>query len=156
MRRTTQTVECAATTQKARGVDLFTHTEQLLGRLGGPLSFRFLIQPSIAAVIGIVNGVSDAKAGRPAYFLSIFTDARRRREHLLECWDAIWKVFLVAAVLDVIYEIRVFKLIYVGETVIVATALAVVPYVLVRGPANRLARFWLRPPHGNGDADVTR
>jgi hypothetical protein len=120
--------------------------DHLLGRLGGPLSFRFLIQPSVSALIGIAAGVSDAKAGRPAYFFSIFTDAPHRRERLRECWSAIWKVFLVATVLDIVYEIIVFKTVYPGETLIIAVVLAVVPYMVVRGPANRLARLWLSPP----------
>lgn len=109
------------------------------------MSFRFLLQPSVAALIGIAAGFRDAQAGRPAYFLSIFTDAKNRGTRLRECWSAIWKVFLVAAILDLVYEIMVFKTIYLGQTVIVATVLAVVPYVLLRGPANRLARLWVRP-----------
>jgi hypothetical protein len=120
--------------------------DHLLGRLGGPMSFRFVVQPTVAALIGIFAGVRDARAGRPAYFLSIFTDAAHRRERMRECWSAIWKVFLVAAILDIIYELRVFKTIYLVETAIVAIVLAVVPYVLVRGPANRLARLWVHPP----------
>jgi hypothetical protein len=127
--------------------DLFTRVwENILGRLGGPLSFRFLIQPSISALIGIIAGVRDAQAGRPAYFLSIFTDAPHRRERLRECWGAIWKVFLVAAALDIVYEILVFKTVYPGETLIVAIVLAVIPYVAVRGPANRIARLLVRRP----------
>ena len=117
--------------------------DNLLGRLGGPLSFRFLIQPTVAALVGIVAGVRDAQAGRPAYFYAIFTDAVHRSARLRECWRAVWKVFVVAAMLDIVYEIIVFKTIYPGETLIVAFSLAVVPYVVVRGPANRIARLWL-------------
>jgi hypothetical protein len=124
--------------------DVFARAwDNLLGRLGGPLSFRFLIQPTVAALVGIVAGVRDAQAKRPAYFLAIFTDAVHRSDRLCECWRAVWKVFVVAAMLDIVYEIIVFKTIYPGETLIVAFALAVVPYVVVRGPANRIARLWL-------------
>ena len=86
----------------------------------------------------------DAQAGRPAYFFAIFTDAVHRSDRLRECWGAVWKVFVVTAILDTIYEIIVLKTIYPGETLIVAVALAVVPYVVVRGPANRITRLWLR------------
>lgn len=126
--------------------DLLTRGwDQLHGRLSGPLSFRFLIQPAVSAFIGIIAGARDAQAGRPAYFFAVFTDAVHRRERLRECWRAIWRVFLVAAVLDIIYEIIVFKTVYLGETLIVAMVLSVIPYVLVRGPTNRIARLW-RPP----------
>jgi hypothetical protein len=50
-------------------------------------------------------------------------------------------------VLAITHAIIVFKRIYPGETLIVAAALAVVPYVVVRGPANRIARLWLRDPN---------
>jgi hypothetical protein len=125
--------------------DIFARAwDNLLGRLGGPLSFRFLIQPAVAALVGIVAGVRDAQAGRPAYFYAIFTDTAHRSDRLRECWGAVWRVFVVAAMLDIVYEIIVFKTIYPGETLIVAFSLAVVPYVVVRGPANRIARLWLR------------
>jgi len=116
----------------------------LVGRFGGPLSFRFLIQPTVSALIGIIAGVRDAQAGRPAYFFSIFTDTIHRAERLRECWGAVWKVFLVATILDIVYEILVFKTVYPGETLIVATVLTVIPYVLVRGPTNRITRLGLR------------
>jgi hypothetical protein len=127
--------------------DLFTRVwDNILGRLAGPLSFRFLIQPTVSALIGIIAGVRDAQAGRPVYFFAIFTDAVHWKERLRECWAAVWKIFLVAAILDIVYEILVFKTVYPGETVIVAVVLAVIPYMLVRGPANRVARLWLRRP----------
>lgn len=126
--------------------DLFTRAwDHILGRLGGPLSFRFLIQPAVSALIGIIAGVRDAQAGRPAYFLAIFADAAHRSERLRECWGAVWKVFVVAVILDVAYEVLVFKTVYPGETLIVAIVLAVIPYVIVRGPANRLARLLHKP-----------
>ena len=120
-----------------------------MGRLSGPLSFRFLIQPAISAAIGILAGIRDAQRGAPTYFLAIFSDPAHRRARIMECWAAIWKVFLVAAILDIIYELVVFKTVYPGETVVVAIALTVIPYVVVRGPANRIARLWVRrPPAG--------
>jgi len=103
-----------------------------------------LIQPTVSALIGIIAGVRDAQAGRPAYFFSIFTDTIHRAERLRECWGAVWKVFLVATILDIVYEILVFKTVYPGETLIVATVLTVIPYVLVRGPTNRITRLGLR------------
>ncbi len=36
--------------------------------------------------------------------------------------------------------------VYPGETFVVAVVLAVIPYTIVRGPANRIARLWIRTP----------
>jgi hypothetical protein len=49
-------------------------------------------------------------------------------------------VFIVAVVLDVVYQIIVQKFVYPGETIIVAIILAIVPYLLVRGPVDRIVR----------------
>jgi hypothetical protein len=50
------------------------------------------------------------------------------------------KVFILAVVLDSIYQLIVHRGVYVLELLITATVLAIIPYVLVRGPVNRIAR----------------
>ena len=57
---------------------------------------------------------------------------------LRNLWRIAGKVFLVAVVLDVIYQIVVFRWVYPVETLIVATILALVPCMVVRGVGNRL------------------
>jgi hypothetical protein len=45
--------------------------------------------------------------------------------------------------MDAIYQATVLKTFYPGEAVIVAILLAFVPYLLLRGPVARVARWWL-------------
>jgi hypothetical protein len=52
------------------------------------------------------------------------------------------KVFIVAVTLDVIYELIVYRWVYPGRALIVATVLAVVPYLLIRGPLTRIVRYF--------------
>ncbi len=49
-------------------------------------------------------------------------------------------LFIVAFVLDVIYQLVAHRWVYPVQSLIVATLLAVVPYTLVRGVSNRIAR----------------
>jgi hypothetical protein len=49
------------------------------------------------------------------------------------------KVFIFAVVLDVVYQWIVLKFVYPGEVIIVAFILAIVPYLILRGIANRIA-----------------
>jgi hypothetical protein len=49
------------------------------------------------------------------------------------------KVFVVAVLIDIAYQWIVFRWVYPLEALVVAFLLACVPYLLVRGPANRLA-----------------
>ena len=50
------------------------------------------------------------------------------------------KLFLAAVVLDVIYQVVVLRWFYPVQALVVAVVLAVVPYLLVRGLANRIGR----------------
>lgn len=111
-----------------------------LGRVSGPMWVRFLIQPAVAAVLGVRAGLRDVRLGRPPYLWTIFHDASARHELLREGWKDIAKVFVMAAVMDAIYQLAVFRWIYVGEMLIVACLLAAVPYLLIRGPVNRVRR----------------
>lgn len=55
------------------------------------------------------------------------------------------KIFIIAIILDPVYQVRVQSTIYTGEILIVAFALAIVPYLMLRGPINRLVQLWRKP-----------
>jgi hypothetical protein len=61
---------------------------------------------------------------------------------MLASWHAIMKVVVLAVVLDTVFQIIVLHWFYPLETLIVVLAVAVVPYLLVRGLFNALARIW--------------
>ena len=113
--------------------------ENLGGRIGGPMSLRLLLQPTIATVLAIKSGLADARTGKPAYLWSVLTNSEGRHELLRSGWKSVAKVFTMAVVLDVVYQLIVNRWVYPLESVIVAFVLACVPYLLVRGPVNRIA-----------------
>ena len=114
--------------------------EDLVGRVSGPMKFRLLLQPVMAAIFAIRAGLKDAKEGKPAYFWAIFTEPALRRDLIKEGWLAVGKVFIIAIIIDAIYQYVVFRWFYPGEAIVVAAILALVPYLLIRGPVNRIAR----------------
>lgn len=116
--------------------------ENLFGRLDGPLHFRFILQPLMAFVFAAIDGVKDAKVGKPAYFWAVATNPAHRKELLKDAWKHVGKIFIIAVILDVLYQLKVHHMIYPGETLFVAFALAIVPYLVLRGPVNRLLRLW--------------
>jgi hypothetical protein len=125
--------------------DLFARMWLNLGdRVGGPMTFRLILQPTMAALLALRAGLKDAREGQAAYLWSVFTDPVNRADLLREGWKSIARVFLLAVIMDVIYQLIVFGWIYPGEALLVAILLAVVPYVLIRGPVNRIARQWRR------------
>lgn len=115
--------------------------EDLIGRIGGPMSFRLVLQPAMAIFFAVRDGLQDARRGRPAYLWTLFTDPAHRWALLREGWKAVARVLVLAVVMDAIYQLLVLRWFYPGEAVIVAFVLAVVPYVLIRGSVNRIARL---------------
>lgn len=112
----------------------------LFERLDGPLHFRFIIQPLVAAAFAFRDGARDARKGYPAYGWALFTDPEHRQVLLQDGWKGISKVFIVAAVLDLIYQAIALHTFKLDAALIVACLLALLPYILLRGPVNRLMR----------------
>jgi hypothetical protein len=124
--------------------------DDLIGRIGGPMSFRLLLQPTMAMIFAIRDGLKDAREGRPAYFYSLFTEPENRRSRLREGFKAVSRVFALAIIMDLIYQVIILRWFYPLQALIVAFVLAFLPYILVRGPVNRIARFLKRPPEARG------
>ena len=112
----------------------------LIGRLHGPLTFRLILQPAMSVFYAFRDGLKDGRENRPPYFWTIFTDSAARRELLAEGWKAVGRVILLGVVMDVLYQVIVFRWLYPTELIIVVVLLAVVPYVALRGPINRVGR----------------
>jgi hypothetical protein len=117
--------------------------DDLLGRADGPLTFRLILQPAMAIAFAIRDGLKDARAGRSPYLWTVCSDATERRSLIKDGWRAVAKIFVMALVIDAIYQFIVRRWFYPGEALIVAFVLAMVPYALARGPVNRIARLWL-------------
>ena len=113
--------------------------ENMIDRVTGPMHFRVFLQPVMASIFAVLDGLKDAKAGRPPYFWSLVTDPTHRSEMVKSGWKSVGKVFILAAVLDVVYQYIEQKWVYPVEVLIVAVLLAIVPYLLLRGLVTRLA-----------------
>jgi hypothetical protein len=114
--------------------------DELIDRADGPLTLRLILQPAMAAFFAIRAGMKDAREGRPAYLWSLVKDPEHRRHLLRDGWKDVSKVFLMAAVLDAVYQVIAIHRIRPLQLVLVPCVLALIPYLLLRGPASRLAR----------------
>jgi hypothetical protein len=110
----------------------------LIARITGPMKFRLLLQPAMAVFFAVRGGFQDARKGEPPYFWGLFTDRGQREAMLKNGWKSVGKVFVLAIVLDAIYQFIELRWFYPGEAILVAIILAIVPYVLIRGPVNRI------------------
>lgn len=114
--------------------------ENLVGRAHGPMMFRTVLQPAVAIFFAVRAGLRDAPTDRAPYFWGLVYDPRSRREMLRDGWHDVSKVFVLAMVLDVVYQLIVSRWVYPAEVIIVAVVLALVPYLLLRGLVTRIAR----------------
>jgi len=121
--------------------------ENIGGRVGGPLTFRLILQPMVAVAFAIEAGLRDARNHRPPYFWTILTNPNERRALIRQGWQAVAKVFVLAVFIDVVYQVMVFHWVYPGELLIIAFLLSCAPYLLVRGPANRIATAFRERRH---------
>jgi hypothetical protein len=112
-------------------------------RPGGSMSFRFVLQPVMAAIAAFHDGFKDARQGRGAYLWSILTSPAESGGRLREGLVATARIILLGLGMDAIYQATVLKTFYPGEMVLVAVLLAFLPYLFLRGPISRFATWWL-------------
>jgi hypothetical protein len=114
----------------------------LVERPSGPMAFRFVLQPLMAASTGIYDGLRDARTGRSPYLWIVLRQRRERAASLREGINATARIILLGVAMDVIYQFAVLKTFYPVQALIIALLLGYVPYVLIRGPVARIARRW--------------
>ena len=122
--------------------------ENLANRVTGPLQFRLILQPAMALFFAFRDGIRDARQGTPPYFWRLFTQPERWREWLRSGWKSIGRVFLLAVIIDAIYQFIELRWFYPGEALVVAFVLACIPYLLICGPVNRIVRARLQRARG--------
>jgi hypothetical protein len=119
--------------------DFFTRFfENLVGRVYGPMHFRLILQPLMAIIFATRDGIKDAREGRAPFFWALFTNPEHRRDMLRNGWKSVGKIFIIAIILDAVYQYIELKWFYPAEALVVACILAFVPYLLLRGLVNRL------------------
>jgi len=120
--------------------DVFARAwEQLTGRLTGPMWVRFVVQSSVGIFLGVRAGLRDAAAHRRAYLAAFVTTASARRALLRDMWKDVARLCLLAFTTDVVYQVAVLQRFYPLQALVVMGLLAIVPYLLVRGPVTRIA-----------------
>ena len=123
--------------------------DNFVARPSGPLNLRFYVQPTMASLLALRAGIQDAREGRQGYLWAMLTRPERRLQLLHEGWRGAMTPFLLAIALDCVYQLMIVRFVYPLELLFTATVLALVPYALLRGPFNRLARPFLpaaQPP----------
>ena len=83
----------------------------VVARPGGPMTFRFILQPAMAAIVALWDGIVSTA-----------------------------RILILGIVMDVVYQLVFLGEFYPAEAALIAILLAFVPYALLRGPIGRVAR----------------
>ncbi len=78
---------------------------QLIDRLRGPLNFRLVIMPTVVTVLALRAAWKDFREGRPAFLGVLIKDPVERSRLFRSALKDIGKIFIVAIVLDTVYQV---------------------------------------------------
>jgi len=119
-------------------LSLKTLLDELAARVSdGPMQFRFVVQPVMAAILGTRDGFADAKTGTPPFVMALMLRQvdRRTVQHALR---RLALPILIASLIDAIIQFVMFQLVRPLTALIVGTVLMGLPYATARGFANRI------------------
>jgi len=106
-----------------------------------PMKFRFILQPTMAAIAAIRDGLKDARTGRIPFLAAMLRYPEKRIERLDEGLNATARVIIFALVMDAVYQIIVLQRFYPNEALIIALLLAFVPYAIIRELVVRIQHY---------------
>ena len=116
----------------------------LIARPDGPMRFRFVLQPAMAAIAAIHDGRSDARLGRTPYLMTVLRNPQERIGRLRDGLNATARIILLGLTMDIIYQALVLRTFYPDEALVVALLLAFVPYLIIRELVVRIVRMRIR------------
>lgn len=114
--------------------------QDVLARLSGPGKLRFILQPTVAIMLGVRSGIKDALAGIPPFLWALAFHGPHRRELLQSTIASIRDLVAIAILLDVISQFLLFGDVRPGAALLVGPVLIMPPYVLARTLTNLIAR----------------
>ena len=112
--------------------------EDIPKRLAGPGRFRFILQPLIATILGIRNGLGDARAGRPPYLWGMVFHRNLRSELVRTGLATLVNLLLMGILLDSLFQWVILGVSYPGAALVVGPVLIMAPYAIARALSNRL------------------
>jgi len=123
------------------GIYLFSQAffEDIPKRLVGPGRFRFVLQPLMAVILGVLSGLADARAGRPPYLWGILFHRHLRGDLVRTGFSTTVNLLLMGILLDTVFQRIILGVAHPGAALIIGPILIGTPYAIARALSNRLA-----------------
>jgi hypothetical protein len=120
--------------------------QRFIERLTGPMHVRFIVQPVMAIILGIRDGLRDAREGRTPFLQDLCTRPEGRAGKLKETLVRLLIPLIVAIMLDAVVQYMLFERVRVLGAIVVGTLIMGLPYSIARGITNRIASARLHSP----------
>ena len=114
--------------------------DDVVSRFTGPGRFRFVIQPTVAILLGTIGGKRDATAGRPLFLWSIIYRKEGWKETMKDGFDTISIMLLFGILADIVFQYILFGMVHIVPALLLGPLLITIPYALARGTSNRIFR----------------
>ena len=111
----------------------------IVARPGGAMTFRFVLQPSMAGIAALRDGINHARLGRPPYLSAVIRGIEGRGSRLWEGIISTARILILSVLMDIFCQLIFLSTFHPAESVPIAILLAFVPYALLRGPIKRAA-----------------
>ncbi len=122
--------------------------DYILELIAGPGTFRFVIQPVLAILLGVRDGRNDAKSGVSPFLYTLLFGSGKRTDTLKTGLGAVALPLIIAVALDSILQVYIFGVWRLQWALVVGVCLVGIPYVLARGITNRLLTRFQHSPAG--------
>ena len=112
----------------------------MLARLQGPGRFRFILQPTVAMLLGFRDGRKDAREGAVPFLWGLIFHKELRPQLLNDMLSSVRNLVSIAILLDLVSQYLIFRLIRPGAALILGPVLIAAPYSCARALSNRISR----------------
>jgi hypothetical protein len=112
-------------------------------RFGGPMGFRVYLQPAMAFIAALHDGLKDARGEHKSFFWTAWFDRSQPAGRLREGLISVARVLFLGMSIDFIYQFKELDAFYPAEAAVIAILLAVIPYFIFRWLVEIVTRWWL-------------
>jgi hypothetical protein len=114
--------------------------EDMFARLSGTGLLRFNFQPAVANLLGLLDGLRDARKVPPSYPWVLALHREHRRDLLRTTLAPVRELVAVTVLLDIISQFLIFREIYPGAAILLGPVLIGVPRAVSRALAIPVAK----------------
>ncbi|MEO8594445.1 MAG: hypothetical protein ABI759_14100 [Candidatus Solibacter sp.] len=113
--------------------------EELVARItSGPMQFRLIVQPTMALLLGMRDGLADARSGSPPFIWGLLFQREHLKPSLKGALRRLQVPIALATLADALVQYLMFGYVRPLTAVIVGTLLMGLPYSIARGLSNRV------------------